>query len=377
MFASPEYFLLLILLIPLAWLLFTKSPRQAVNFSSVSTLKNLPTTWRQRLAWLPNVLTLMIVALIIVALARPRDGREQTIVQSEGIAIELIVDRSGSMQAMDFKIDGESVDRLTAIKHVAGKFVAGNEQDSESPSLASGDNTDEGATEKKLAGRVSDLVGLVTFAGYADAVTPPTLDHGYVLSQMNRVRIVRIRSEDGTAIGDAISLAVEKLTALSDEAENKIESKVAILLTDGSNTAGEIEPKQAAELAEKLGVRIYTIGVGTRGKAPVPVTDPFSGRRFVQMMQVDIDEETLQEIASITGGKYFRATDTESLANIYAEIDELEKTKVETQRYTDYRELSVQGFRYAGWNVPPIIALAAVLLVARILLSHLVFTAFA
>jgi Ca-activated chloride channel family protein len=295
---------------------------------------------------------------MIVALARPRKGREQTIIESEGIAIEMVVDRSGSMQAMDFQIDGQHVDRLTAIKNVAGNFVVGDEEKSK---------------DLELKGRVSDLVGLITFAGYADALTPPTLDHGFLVEQLDQLQIVNRRSEDGTAIGDAIALAIEKLNTLDDRKKEKVKSKVVILLTDGENNAGEFDPTQAAELAEKMDVRIYTIGVGTRGQAPVPVRNPLTGRQSIQWTNVNIDEDTLRMIADTTGGKYYRATDTQSLQAIYGEIDELEKTKVEAQHYVDYRELAIQSGRLGGWNTPPWVLIAMLALAARLTLSHTVF----
>ena len=189
---------------------------------------------------------------MILSLARPRHGREQTIIESEGIAIQMVVDRSGSMRALDFKIENQHVDRLTAIKNVANKFVLG-EDDSDT-----------------LPGRISDLIGLITFAGYADATTPLTLDHTFLMAQLDNTRIVSQRREDGTAIGDAISLAVEKLNSLDQRQQEKIESKVIILLTDGENTAGEVEPMQAAELAAAMGIKVYAIGVGTKGRAPFP-----------------------------------------------------------------------------------------------------------
>lgn len=299
--------------------------------------------------WVPNVLALAGITFLILAIARPREGREQTVVDSEGIAIEIVVDRSGSMQAMDFQINGEHVDRLTAIKNVAGKFVAGGDD---------------------LEGRVSDLVGLITFAGYADGETPPTLDHAFLVSQLNSAQIVTSRSEDGTAIGDAISLAVEKLNALDDRHKEKVKSKVIILLTDGENNAGSLDPIQAAELAQTMGIKVYTVGVGTKGQAPVPVTDTFTGRKMIQWMPVNIDEETLTKVADITGGKYFRATDTASLEEIYEEIDAMEKTKVEAQHFVDYRELAVQSHYFAGINVPPLLLIAFVLLAARWLLKE-------
>jgi Ca-activated chloride channel family protein len=370
MFFSPWYFLLLLLVPVVAWRLWSRSRDVAVPFSSTQFALDLKPTWRQRLAWLPAALTLVAVIVMIVALARPREGREQTIVDADGIAIEMVVDRSGSMQAMDFQIEGQHVDRLTAIKNVAGRFIGGDEEASA--------GSDDG-----LAGRVSDLVGLVTFGGYADAITPPTLDHAFVLAQLNNQEIVSRRDEDGTAIGDAISLAVEKLNTLdrsgSDDRnkKGKVKSKVMILLTDGENNAGEVDPIQAAELAQKMGVKIYTIGVGTRGRAPMPVRNPFTGRQDIQWMEVNIDEETLTKIADATGGKYFRATDTESLAKIYAEIDQMEKTSIEARHFVDYRELAVQASHVGSWALPPLVLLALGLLAGRVVLANTVFREFA
>lgn len=349
MFFSPWYFLLLLLLPLAARRLFTPRRRSAVRFSSVDLVRQLAPTFRQRFTWLPGALTIGAVSAIIVGLAQPREGREQTVTDTEGIAIELVVDRSGSMQAMDFQVNGEHVDRLAAIKNVVGKFVLGGDQ---------------------LKGRFSDLVGLISFAGYADGETPPTLDHAFLVSQLNQTEIVASRSEDGTAIGDAISLAVEKLNALDDRQKEKVKSKIIILLTDGENNAGQLEPIQAAELAETMGIRIYTIGVGTKGQAPMPVQDPFSGRTVMQWVPVSIDEETLTKVAEITQGKYFRATDTDSLEQIYSEIDLLEKTKVEAQHFVDYRELAIQPYSIAGISVPPVLLIAFVLLAARVLLQQ-------
>lgn len=374
MFFSPWYFLLLLALPVVAWRLWSRSRDVAVPFSSTQFVLDLKPTLRQRLAWLPAALTLAAVALMIVALARPREGREQTIVDADGIAIEMVVDRSGSMQAMDFQIDGKHVDRLTAIKNVAGRFIAGDETENKS--------TDK-KSDEPLSGRVSDLVGLVTFAGFADAITPPTLDHAFVLAQLNHQQIVSRRDEDGTAIGDAISLAVEKLNNLDRSAKNggqkkdAVKSKVLILLTDGENNAGEVDPVQAAELAKKMGIKIYTIGVGTRGSAPMPVRNPFTGQQDVQWVEVSIDEDTLTKIADTTGGKYFRATDTESLAAIYQEIDQLEKTSIEARHFVDYRELAISATHVGSWAVPPLVILALGLVVARVVLTNTVFREFA
>lgn len=349
MFHSPWY-LLLLLFIPLfAWRLWRRKPADALRFSTLRTAAAIPPSLRQRMLWLPPVLTLLALTLLIIGLARPREGRQQTITNDEGIAIALVVDRSSSMLAMDFDIDGSPVDRLTAIKYVAAKFVEGS---------------------GPLAGRISDLIGLISFAGYADSLTPLTLDHQFLIRRLNEAEIVDSRREDGTAIGDAVALAVEKLNALDSRRETPMPSKVIILLTDGENTAGELEPLPAAELAETMGIKIYTIGVGTKGEAPVPRRDPFSGRIVTQMMQVNIDEDTLREIAELTGGRYFRATDTKSLERIYEEIDGLEKVEVEANYYVDYRELAVQSIKTRFAELPPILLWAFGLLCLRIVLQH-------
>ncbi|WP_283431859.1 vWA domain-containing protein [Neorhodopirellula lusitana] len=350
-FHSPHFLWLLLVIPILAWRRWSRAGDQSIAFSSLDFGGPLPRTLRQRLMWLPDVLMLLTLVALIIALARPRDGRERTVSQSEGIAIELVVDRSSSMQAMDFKIDGQRVDRLAAIKNVVGKFVLG----------------DDFSTDTKLAGRFNDLVGLATFAGYADAITPPTLDHAFLIGNLNEVRIAERQDEDGTAIGDAIALATEKLNALDARQDKKIKSKIVILLTDGESNAGTLEPLEAAELAAKLGIKIYTIGVGTRGEAPVPVIDPFTGRQVFRSMQVNIDEETLQKISAVTDAKSFRATDTDSLEAIYQSIDELEKTEVESQQYVDYRELAVQ--KHAGF--PPWLRIVLMLLTTRVLIQKL------
>lgn len=364
MFFNPWMLLLLLVLPVIAWRLWSGRRQTAVEFSSTQFADELRPTWRQRLSWLPAALTLAAIGVMIVALARPREGREQTVVEANGIAIEMVVDRSGSMRALDFQIDGKHVDRLTAIKNVAGRFIQG---DDKSP-----DDKDDG-----LAGRVSDLVGLVTFAGFADAITPPTLDHAFVMAQLNHQEIAKRRAEDGTAIGDAVSLAVEKLNTLDARAQKKVKSKVVVLLTDGENNAGDLDPVQAAELAKKMGVKIYTIGVGTRGRAPVPVVNPFTGREEIEWAEVNIDEDTLRKIAATTGGKYFRATNTESLAAIYREIDLLEKTKVEAQHFVDYRELAIQSTPLGATRIPPLVLVALGLLSARVILRNTLFREFA
>ena len=355
MFHNP-WFLTLLAIVPfVGWLMWRTGRLPSINFSSAASDWSVPPTLKQRLLWLPSVLTLMAITLMIVSLARPRHGREQTMISSEGIAIEMVVDRSGSMRALDFEIDGRNVDRLTAIKNVASKFVLGE---------------NDASNEQPLEGRVNDLIGLITFAGYADAVTPLTLDHSFLVQTLDRTKIVSQRREDGTAIGDALSLAVDKLNSLDGRQKETIQSKIIILLTDGENTAGEIEPNVAAELAETMGIKIYTIGVGTRGVAPFPIRRLPNGRVVIRNEYVNIDEEALRAIAASTGGKYFRATDTKSLEAIYEEIDQLEKTEVEALQFVDYKELAVQTVRLGGVRVPPLLWIAFLLLAARLALTH-------
>ena len=353
---SSTWFLLLLIAVPLVAYKYFRQQRDAIAFSSTEAAAGLPKTLRQRLTWVPPALGLTALTLVIVAMARPQEGRKETITDSEGIAIEMVVDRSGSMQAMDFTVDGKPVDRLTAIKDVAGKFIHG---------------------ENGTDGRIADLVGLVSFAGNADGLVPPTLDHTYVTSHLNSLEIVDRRSEDGTAIGDGIGLAIEKLADLDLKAEEsdqfeKIKGKVIILLTDGENNAGQIDPIPAAELAKSFDIKIYTIGVGTKGQAPVPVTDPYTGERRVQMMSVNIDEDTLQKVAEETGGKYFRATNSQSLAAIYAEIDQLEKSRVEARHLMDYRELAIEPIQFGGTKIPSLISMSMFCLAAQLLLSNTV-----
>jgi Ca-activated chloride channel homolog len=357
-FRDPWFLLLLPVVAAVLLYQLRRRASRAVLFSSTAQAATLKRTWRIRLRWIPPVLRAVALTTLVVALARPMEGNEKTRLFSEGIAIEMLIDHSGSMQAMDFQLDGQHVDRLTAVKDVVRRFVSGDE-------------------ELELTGRPADLIGMVTFARYADNACPLTLDHDYLLARLGDTRIVTRRDEDGTAIGDAIGLATERLRALKtkDDGRDEIESKVLILLTDGENNAGDLDPLAAAELARSLNMRIYTIGVGTTGRAPIPATDPFTGRRTLRRINVKIDEKTLKEIARITGGEYFRATDTESLAAIYATIDQLETTRIEQQRYGDYRELAVRPARLGGMTLPPLLLLALLALAGEVLLSRTVWRA--
>ncbi|UCG85588.1 MAG: VWA domain-containing protein, partial [Gemmatimonadota bacterium] len=246
------------------------------------------------------LLTLRVLALaaLIVAFARPQSGVSSENVTSEGIDIVLALDISSSMLAEDLEPN-----RIEAAKQVAAAFARG---------------------------RRNDRIGLVAFAAEAFTQAPLTLDHEVVANVIGELEVGMIA--DGTAIGMGLATAVKRLQ------ESDAESKVIVLLTDGRNNRGEIDPVTAAQIAQTLGVRVYAVGAGTRGTARVPVSDPMFGRRYVQM-RVDIDEDALREVAELTGGRYYRATDRASLEEIYREIDQLETTEIEIEHFTRYGEL--------------------------------------
>lgn len=250
-----------------------------------------------------TTLRLLALALLVVALARPQQGLGTAEVETSGIDIVLAIDVSGSMRALDFELDGKRADRLEVVKSVVRRFVD-----------ARGD----------------DRIGMVGFAGRPYLVSPLTLDHDWLAQNLERVRIGLI--EDGTAVGSAIAASVNRLR------EQKAKSKIVILLTDGVNNAGKVEPLTAAEAARALGIKVYTIAAGTQGEAPMPVTDRFGNERVV-MAPVEVDEKTLRAVAERTGAAFFRATDTKTLEGIYAQIDQLERTAETVKRYEEYREL--------------------------------------
>jgi Ca-activated chloride channel family protein len=309
-FATP-YALLLLLLVPLLlWWRRRHQQPAAVAYSSVQGLAAVPPSLLTRLRRAMPLLRALILVLGIVALARPQQGLERTKVYSEGIAIVAVVDISGSMAAEDLQLGGQPRNRLQVVKNTFRRFVKGGDT---------------------LAGRPGDLIGLVTFARYPDSLCPLTLDHDTLLALLEQADIVTLPEEDGTAIGEAIALGVERLR------HSTAKSRVMILLTDGSNNAGETEPVQAARIAKALGIKIYTIGTGSRGVAPVPVRTR-DGHTVYRRMRVHIDEATLGTIAEITGGKYFRATDSAALEAIYADIDRLETTANVAEFYQQYAE---------------------------------------
>ena len=299
-FADPYYLLLLFLLPPLVWWYWTRGERTrgAVRYSAVDRLLRADRRRTARGRHALFGLRLFVLALLLVAFARPQTGVTAEDVATDGIDIVLVLDLSSSMLAEDLEPN-----RIGAARQVAADFVRG---------------------------RPNDRIGLVVFAGEAFTQAPLTLDHRVVTTLIEELEVGVI--EDGTAIGMGLATAVKRL------GDSSAESKVIVLLTDGRNNRGSIDPATASQMAQALGVRIYAVGAGARGAARMPVDDPLFGRRYVSM-QVDVDDEALGELASLTGGRYFRATDRESLERVYEEIDALETTEIEMTSFTRYGEL--------------------------------------
>ncbi len=296
-FLHPYYFLLL-LVVPLALYIYIKRQKTPATFtlSTTGAFEGLRRSWRSRLYPLPFGLILLAYILVTIALARPQSSTSHSTRETEGINIMLVMDVSGSMLAQDLQPN-----RIEAAKAVASEFVAS---------------------------RPSDNIGLVVFAGESYTQCPLTTDHAVVLNMIQKVELGLIN--DGTAIGSGLATAVSRLKDV------KGDSRVVVLLTDGTNNAGAIAPITAAEIAESFGIRVYTIGVGSKGEAPTPV-QTLMGVEYM-MLPVDIDEGMLQEIAKRTGGQYFRATDNASLKAIYKEIDQMEKVKLKVENFTQKAE---------------------------------------
>lgn len=320
-FVNPRLLWLLLVLLPVAGLYVWSVLRggASIRISTVEGVAGVRPTARYYLRHLPFVLRCAAVALLIVALARPQSSEHGSTSTTEGIDIVLAIDVSGSMLARDFKPD-----RITAAREVAASFIAD---------------------------RPSDRIGLVVFAGESFTQSPLTTDKTALLNLLGQIKSGVI--EDGTAIGNGLATSVNRLR------ESDARSKVVILLTDGVNNSGQIAPLTAADIARSYDIKVYTIGVGTEGMAPYPVIDMW-GNMSYRPQKVEIDEQVLTDIASRTGGKYFRATDKEKLRAIYSEINELERTEIDTNEYTRYSEEFV---RFALW--------ALVLLAADFLLRTL------
>ena len=308
----------------IAWYFFRGMKVQSsVKYSSINIFKDVPKTFRERLRHVPFAVRLIAIGLLIIALARPQSFTSGENVTTEGIDISMVLDISGSMLAEDFKPN-----RLEAAKNVIDNFVEG---------------------------RTTDRIGLVIFSREAFTQCPLTIDYNVLRNLLLDIRSGMI--EDGTAIGNAIANGVNRLK------ESDAKSRIIILLTDGVNNASEVDPISAAEIAKAFGIRIYTIGVGTRGEAPYPVQTPF-GTRY-QMVPVEIDEEMLQKISGLTDGQYFRATNNRALAEIYEKIDKLEKTKIEITSYKNASE------KYYSWLWGGLLLLLVELGLSRTILRKL------
>ncbi|MDO9512886.1 MAG: VWA domain-containing protein [Bacteroidales bacterium] len=303
-FAHPwVFFLLIIIPLLVLWYYYRHHKLNSnIQFFSTSFLGSLKPTWKQRMMHLPFILRLLSIIFIIIALARPQSSTSRQETNVEGIDIVTALDISTSMLAEDFQPN-----RLEASKKLAQEFIDG---------------------------RPNDRIGLVVFAGEAFTQCPLTTDHGVISGLFEDIKCGMI--EDGTAIGDGLATAVNRLST------SQAVSKVIILVTDGVNNRGNIDPGSAAEIAKKYGIHVYTIGVGTQGFAPYPVKTPF-GIQY-QNMEVNIDEDLLKQISSVTDGKYFRATSNNKLQQIYKEIDQMEKSRIDV---TEFRNKNEEFFIYA------------------------------
>jgi Ca-activated chloride channel family protein len=313
-FAQP-WFLVVAVLAPLAWWWSQRGAGRVV-FSSLRALPAGGTTWRTKLAWLPDAMFALAVGALAIALAGPRGGDRNHEVRREGIAIVMAVDVSGSMRALDLSKGKQELTRLDAVKGVFEEFVTA---------------------------RKDDAIGLVAFAHYADTRSPPTLDHANLTAAADQLDFAR-EDEDGTAIGAGLELAVQRLIDLDQgRKDNKIKSKIIVLLTDGVSNVHDIDEDTAIDDAVKHGIKVYTIGAGTDGTAFIRV-DRGDGRAEKVPMRVEIDEAMLRKIAEATGGRYWRATDHDKLVDIYQQIDKLERVELGGTQFLEYRQ-------YYGWFV--------------------------
>jgi Ca-activated chloride channel family protein len=322
-FESPWALLLLVVALAAGYAAWRWQTQATLRYSSTALLAPVGASWRQRTLWLPEMLRTLALCLLVIALARPQEGLEKVRQATEGVAIAMTVDRSGSMGA-EMRYGGERMTRLDAVKRVFAEFVEGN--------------------RGNLEGRPSDLIGLVSFARWPETNCPLTLAHDALEEFLGAIKLPKYREEDGTAIGDAIALAAARLRNAEQDvamqrretgSDYRLKSKVIILLTDGVHNAGERNPLEAAALCKEWGIKVYTIGIGEP-------EGPGGGSVIQQMVQrmrgPQLDERTLKAVADATGGAYFLATDADSLRRVYAEIDALEKTEIQAERYLDYRE---------------------------------------
>ncbi len=353
-----KWILLLLLLIPAMMYFNSRKKRHAaLKFSSLRDMRNCSISLRQRLRPLMIIARYLCIVLLIVALARPRKGTVLSEISAEGVAMEIVADRSSSMDA-EMNYYGQTLSRFDVVKKVLSDFIEGD--------------------KKEFSGRDSDLIGLVTFARYSDTICPMVLGHNVLIEFLKKTETVKLQSEDGTAIGDGIALAAARLKKaeeefqqrkkkLAEEGENvsdsdagfKIQSKVIILLTDGINNAGQYDPIQAAALASEWGIKIYTIGIGS-GEAYTTIQTPIG--TYKMPTGQSLDEALLKNIAAKTGGIYGRADDAQALKKIMEKIDELEKTEVKSIQFTQYSEF------FSPWTLA-----ALLILILEILASCTVF----
>jgi Ca-activated chloride channel family protein len=329
-------FLLAALAAPVVYFLAARVT-STLSFSSLAIADTAPRSLRVRLVNLPAWLLAAAALLLAVALAGPRTGDATTTVSREGIAIIMAIDRSGSMNARDFVEDDATVSRLDAVKTVFKQFVEGGNAGN---------------------GRPGDLIGIVAFGTYADGICPLTLDHANLVNILEQVEVATSQAEAATAVGEGLALAVERLR------EHPAKSRIVILLTDGVNNAGTVAPLQAAQLAADHDIRVYTIGAGTTGTAPMPMQGR-GGREYLRRVPVEIDEETLEQIAKRTDARYFHARDAEGLEEVYREIDRLERTEITELRYLQFEE------HYAGLVCASLGLIALSLLLSTTLLRRL------
>ncbi len=303
-FAHPLWLLALVA-IPLSAFLTRRRGRPAtLQYSNLLLVQGLPRSTRLRLRWVPTALRLAALTLLVLAIARPQTGRSLETIRGRGVDIVMALDISGSMAALDF----EPQNRLGAAKQVIDEFIAQ---------------------------RRYDRIGLVVFAREAFSQSPPTFDYSVLRRQLAEIDLApNLGLDDGTAIGLGLAQAASMLQ------DREAQSRVIILLTDGVNNAGQIDPFTAAQAAAALGIKVYTVGAARPGQVPIPVDDPFFGRT-TRLVESEIDEEILQQIADATGGLYFRAKDTRGLEQIYDQINQLERSDVEVQVFTRYRERAV------------------------------------
>jgi Ca-activated chloride channel homolog len=325
LFKNPVFLVFVPLAVAALFLAHRIQRQAAFRFSSARIIPQTRQSWKAFLSGRMLFVRAACVTLALLALARPQSPVDDSRVETEGIDICLALDCSTSMLAEDFTLGGKRQSRLEIVKEVVRDFIKGRDR---------------------------DRIGIVAFAGRPYIVSPLTLDYGWLLQNLERVTTGMI--EDGTAIGSGILTSVNRLK------DTKAKSKVVVLMTDGRNNAGAIDPVTAAETAKALGIKIYTIGAGSRGPVPYPMKDIF-GQTVYQQIEIDIDEDKLKSVAAMTGGQYFRATDTESLRTIYREIDQMEKSPIQDRGYQEYHELF-------GWFAVP----ALFLLLTEVFLSETV-----